>query len=124
MDKNLAMIKVWTPLLTAALALIGTISLAVIQGGSANKKDISAVFEQINSRLIVDLQSTANKLYDSNLELRERIVRLETLLNEKFKKMPVPRMWGEDMGLPVQSKPIKVKRDLPKLQKLTIEQEE
>lgn len=112
-----AKIKAWTPLVVGILAFLGSMYATYMQTKSVDKKSIAGLTDSLNATVISPVQSSINKLYDENQELRERIVRLETLLNEKFKKMPVPVLWGED-ALPMASKPVRAKRDLPKIQKM------
>ena len=58
------MIKTWTPIITAVLALLGTLFVAVLQSGSASKDEVATIVSQINDKTLPYIQARLDDISD------------------------------------------------------------
>jgi len=101
LDPKTARIKALMPLFTALVSLAGVITVAILQFGTARESSVTAVIEQtnvvveqINEKVIPRLQSLVDSLTKENVELRERIAKLEGKL-EEIQRRRNPRLYRE-----------------------------
>ena len=92
-------IKALTPIVIAALSLVGSVLIAMFQFSNSDQIDenskkasedtkaaeqkIEVIVSQLNTSIIPAMQATIQGLVDKNVELRERIVVLETKFSMK-----------------------------------------
>ena len=102
-------IKALTPILLAIISVIGSILVAFFQFSASDRADaqfkqsdsvdkateqkIEFMVDQINKSIIPAMQTTIQQLSDKNVELLERIVRLETMLDMKKEENLVHRIY-------------------------------
>ena len=87
LDPKTARVKAWMPLITALISLAGVITVAILQFGAARESSVKTIVEQLNDKVIPNLQQgfndlsdTNNKIVDKVSEQQARIARLEGIL--------------------------------------------
>jgi len=86
-------IKAWAPIITAIIALVGTIAVAYFQSNSAKGSDLKEIVKHTNNVVLP-------KLEDTIVSLRERVAKLEVMnevlqssirvLHKRISKIPRP----------------------------------
>jgi ABC-type transporter MlaC component len=66
-------LKVWTPIITALIALFSSLIVAKLQTESATTKQLSNVVQQVNDKVVTDLEERIRELNDKNEELEDKL---------------------------------------------------
>ena len=79
-DKERA--KFWTNVLLGVVAIYGATQSTLLMGdGSKNKEDVSVLVKQLNDVVLPQIQKELDMLRRENLELRERLGRVDAYWN-------------------------------------------
>jgi predicted RecB family endonuclease len=74
-------VKAWTPIITAVLAMAGTIVLAILNSDDVGQSSVDSIEKQVENHL----NSTVVPMVSEHVnKMKERIVRLETM-NDIFR---------------------------------------